>query len=144
MSNAKDVPRTASTSVASTVLGAAIIAGAMLAGSYMVMTAIDRASARLDSINAGLARTAQPGAQRQALAPPSDMPPGPDPNKRYTLNAAGAPALGPKQARVKIVEFSDFQCPFCSKAVLTLKRPRTSPATKPRCSASFARNMPTC
>jgi protein-disulfide isomerase len=37
------------------------------------------------------------------------------------LNAAGAPVIGPKQARVKIFEFSDFQCPFCSRAVLTLK-----------------------
>jgi protein-disulfide isomerase len=52
------------------------------------------------------------------------MPPGPDPNKRYTLNAAGAPALGPKQARVKIVEFSDFQCPFCGRAVVTLRKIR--------------------
>jgi protein-disulfide isomerase len=50
------------------------------------------------------------------------MPPGPDPNKRYTLNAAGAPALGPAKARVKIIEFSDFQCPFCSRAVVTLKQ----------------------
>jgi len=130
MSNAKDVPGTAAASpVASMALGAAIIAGALLAGSFMVMSAIDRACARLDAINAGLAdarRAAQsgvqPGAQRQAQAPPSNMPPGPDPNRRYTLNTAGAPVLGPKQARVKIVEFSDFQCPFCSRAVATLRR----------------------
>lgn len=129
MGNVKDVSGTPSASVASTVLGAAIIAGAMLGGSFMVMSAIDRASARLDAINVGLAdarSAAQPSAQRQALTPPPDMPPGPDPNKRYTLNAAGAPALGPKQARVKIVEFSDFQCPFCSRAVLTLKQIQTA------------------
>jgi protein-disulfide isomerase len=127
MSNVKDSPGTAAASVASMVLGAAIVASALLAGSFMVMSAIDRAGARLDSINAGLAdarKAAQSGAPRQAQAPPANMPPGPDPNRRYTLNAAGAPALGPKQARVKIVEFSDFQCPFCSRAVGTLRKIR--------------------
>lgn len=126
MSNVKDSPPTPAASVAGTVLGAAIVASALLAGSFMVMSAIDRAGARLDAINAGLAdarKAAQSAPQRQAQAP-QDMPPGPDPNKRYTLNVANAPTLGPKQARVKIVEFSDFQCPFCSRAVVTLKKIR--------------------
>jgi protein-disulfide isomerase len=49
-------------------------------------------------------------------------PDGPDPSRTYTINTQGAPTKGPDNAPVTIVEFTDFQCPFCAKAVPTLKQ----------------------
>ena len=41
---------------------------------------------------------------------------------RLTVPLGDDPARGPADAPITIVEFSDFQCPYCSRATATLKK----------------------
>jgi protein-disulfide isomerase len=41
---------------------------------------------------------------------------------RVQLDNEGAPAAGPANAKATLVEFSDFQCPFCGRFFPTLKQ----------------------
>lgn len=44
----------------------------------------------------------------------------PPPVYRAPVDLAGAPSRGPEDARVTVVEFSDFHCPFCKRVQPTL------------------------
>ena len=52
------------------------------------------------------------------------LPGRPDPSLTYAVPVEGSPSLGPKTAPVTVVEFVDFQCPFCKRAQGTLKQLR--------------------
>lgn len=51
---------------------------------------------------------------------------------RIEVKSAGHPELGPAGAPITIVEFSDFQCPFCSRAEPSLKQVREKYGDKVR------------
>jgi protein-disulfide isomerase len=58
-------------------------------------------------------------------APPPPAPPRqgePDANTAYRAEVKGAPVKGAKDALVTIVQFSDFQCPFCSRVEPTITK----------------------
>src|SRR5438270_11615516 len=50
----------------------------------------------------------------------SHVPPPAADVERYRIPLDGAPARGGDAAKVTIVEFSDFECPFCSRLEPTL------------------------
>ena len=57
----------------------------------------------------------------KAAAPPP--PPGqPDDKTRFRAEVKGAPVKGAKDALVTIVQFSDYQCPFCSRVEPTINQ----------------------
>lgn len=45
-----------------------------------------------------------------------------DPDKIYKVEVAGGVTSGPANAPVTLVEFTDFQCPFCSRGQETVRR----------------------
>jgi len=43
---------------------------------------------------------------------------------RQTVSVEGSPILGDESAKITIVEFSDFQCPYCAVSVQSIKQVR--------------------
>jgi protein-disulfide isomerase len=61
--------------------------------------------------------------EEAALAAPAAAPSAPAaPEGKQDIKLGDAPVKGPSGAKVTVVAFSDFQCPFCSRAVPVMKQ----------------------
>lgn len=101
--------------VAATILGLSLIGG-----SYLMVRSIDGATAELASLGQAVANFDVAGAPSAPARPEPTRRRGPDPDKVYQVAVAGSPSKGPEGAKVTLVEFSDFQCPFCGRVTPTL------------------------
>lgn len=67
----------------------------------------------------GLTPTSSPNPSPTSTPNPGQLP-GPDDFQKVTqeVSVAGDPVLGSSSAKVTMIEFSDFQCPYCSRFTL--------------------------
>ena len=98
------------------VISALIIGSSIVAGSFLVRSAVDRTGAEVNSLRGSIDAAAKAGPPSRDTAAQNR----PDPNRRYTVSTQGAPVRGDPEAKIAVVEFSDFQCPFCGRAVTLL------------------------
>lgn len=105
----------------SIILGALLISVGVVIGSVLLAGALDRTTQQLEVVAEAV--RGQGDAQRAAARPtPPSRPKRPDPGTRYEVALGEAPVRGSADAAITIVEWSDFQCPFCSRAGPTLEQ----------------------
>ncbi len=102
------------------VVAALVIGASLVAGSLLIRSSVERAATEVASLRTALGEV---GPRAGAARPtPTARPGRPDPNRRYSVKTEGAPVKGSPDAKLAIVEFSDFQCPFCSRVAPTLEQ----------------------
>jgi protein-disulfide isomerase len=114
----------AESSGGSSIIGAIVLGVAIVVASLVVKNGLDEQSAALHGIEGTLAQItkALPGANARAGVPMPEPQRGPDPAQRAEIAIDGAATRGPENAEVTIVEYSDFQCPFCARVQPTLAK----------------------
>jgi protein-disulfide isomerase len=84
----------------------------------LIATGAARHEVYASFMHAGAAKRELPA---KPSAQPTSQPAGkPDPSVHYAVPVDGRPSKGPDDALVTIIEFSDFECPFCLRVQTTL------------------------
>ncbi|MCB9568077.1 MAG: thioredoxin domain-containing protein [Myxococcales bacterium] len=97
-------------------------------GEKKVASELIAAGSKREEVYARIMRAA---ADKRDQPPPQQnkqqqRPGAPDPAASYAVPTDGRPAFGPEDALVTVIEFSDFQCPFCNRVTDTLKEIKTN------------------
>ena len=100
------------------IIAAVLVSFSILGASFFIGDALKETTAELGLVTEALEELELAGGPTPG-APPS-RPPRPDRNKEYDVEIGEAPTKGPEDAVVTIVEWSDFQCPFCNRVTPTL------------------------
>jgi len=102
----------------SVIIAAVLVSLSVIAGSFFVADSLDRATDEIEKATDALENlplAAAPGGRPA-------RPPGPDPEREYAVEIGESPIRGARGAKVTIVEWSDFQCPFCNRVGPTLQQ----------------------
>lgn len=83
---------------------------------------LDAAEKRVEEVSAKLVSLGSrlDGIEAKGARPPAARIGSPDPALRYRVTVDDAHADGSSDAKITVVIFSDFQCPFCAKVQATL------------------------
>lgn len=101
-------------------VGAALVSASVFFSINSIAYQIGALDSTISSVQFGAAGS---GSGAAAPAPvPTQAAPQPAPQPVANINTAGRPFLGGENAKVEVVEFSDFECPFCARAYPTIKQ----------------------
>ena len=103
------------------VLAAVIVSVAFIGGSVIIAQALDRTTGQVEIVAQALAEIPLAGAAPADRERPN-RPSRPEQGKEYEVEVGKAPVRGDEDAAITIVEWSDFQCPFCDRATPTLAK----------------------
>jgi protein-disulfide isomerase len=119
----KETPLADSSSGGSIIVASIVLGLSIVTGSFILKSSLDASSEQLGAVLGAM----QEATAKIAAAPSApagqqrpSRPARPDPNKKYEVAIGASHAKGPASAPIKIVEWSDFQCPFCRRATPTL------------------------
>ncbi len=102
----------------STLFAALLISLSIIGGSFFVANSLDRATDQIEVATEALENLPVAGPARPDAR--ANRPQRPDANKEYKVEIGDSPIRGSEEAVVTIVEWSDFQCPFCNRVSPTL------------------------